>query len=180
MGFVVCRGVFRRPGGEVLSARAERNQRAAKGWAQSAGTALPPLPPCRPPPGPPFTGVTPWARQNISGAQNLSGWSKFPPGHWALGLHKFPLVRFHNCAWIYRANVPGAEYAVGAGVLTRPPGFQICFREAVGAAISHPSLPPPRGKVPSVCEADEGDLFTRIIHGGSPKGRPYPKLGRCP
>ena len=75
-------------------------------------------------------------RIKISGAQNLSGWSKFPPGHWALGLHKFPLVRFHNCAWIYRANVPGAEYAVGAGVLTRPPGFQICSREAVGAALA--------------------------------------------
>ena len=73
---------------------------------------------------------------NISGAQNLSGWSKFLPGHWALGLHKFPLVRFHNCAWIYRANAPGVEYAVGAGVLTRPPGFQICFREAVGAALA--------------------------------------------
>ena len=37
---------------------------------------------------PPFTGVTPWTRQNISGAQNLSGWSQFPPGHWALGLWK--------------------------------------------------------------------------------------------
>ena len=70
-------GVFRRPGGEFLSARAERNQRAAKGWAQLAGTALPPLPPCCPPPGPPFTGVTPWARQNISGAQNLSGCLNF-------------------------------------------------------------------------------------------------------
>ena len=50
----------------------------------------------------------------ISGAQNLSGWCLSLPGHWALGLHKFPLVRFHNCAWIYRANAPGAEYAVGA------------------------------------------------------------------
>ena len=47
-----------------------------------------------------FTGVTPWTRQNISGAQNLSGWSKFPPGHWALALQKLPLLRFHNCAWI--------------------------------------------------------------------------------
>ena len=72
----------------------------------------------------------------ISGAQNLSGWCLSLPGHWALGLHKFPLVRFHNCAWIYRANAPGVEYAVGAGVLTRPPGVQICFREAVGAALA--------------------------------------------
>ena len=37
---------------------------------------------------PPFTGVTPWTRQNISGAQNLSGWSQFPPGHWALAVWK--------------------------------------------------------------------------------------------
>ena len=29
------------------------------------------------------------AGQKISGAQNLSGWSKFPPGHWALGVQKF-------------------------------------------------------------------------------------------
>ena len=35
-----------------------------------------------------FTGVTPWTRQNISGAQNLSGWSQFPPGHWALAVWK--------------------------------------------------------------------------------------------
>ena len=70
--------------GGLLSARAESNQRAAKGWSQSAGPAAPPLPPCRPPPGPPFYGVTPWARQKISGAQNLSGWSKFPPAHWGL------------------------------------------------------------------------------------------------
>ena len=36
----------------------------------------------------PFTGVTPWARQKSSGAQNLSGWSQFPPGHWALAVWK--------------------------------------------------------------------------------------------
>ena len=28
--------------------------------------------------------------------------------------------------------------------------------------------------MPSVCEADEGDLFARIIHGGSLKGTPCP------
>ena len=49
-------------------------------------------------PGPPFTGVTPWARQKSSGAQNLSGGSKFPSGHWALAFAKIetgavPLVR---------------------------------------------------------------------------------------
>ena len=55
----------------------------------------------------PFTGVTPLVRQKTSGAQNLSGWSQFPPGHWALGLQKLPLVRFHACAWVCRTNTPG-------------------------------------------------------------------------
>ena len=50
----------------------------------------------------------------ISGAQNLSGWSKFPPGHWALGLQKLPLVRFHTCAWVCRTNTPGPFPTVGA------------------------------------------------------------------
>ena len=47
--------------------------------------------------------------------------SEFPPGHWALGLQKFPLLRFHSCAWVVQTNVPGSVSAVGAGVLTRPP-----------------------------------------------------------
>ena len=55
----------------------------------------------------PFTGVNPWAGQEISGAQNLSGWSKFPPGHWALGLQKLPLLRSHSRAWVLLANGTG-------------------------------------------------------------------------
>ena len=47
--------------------------------------------------------------------------SEFPPGHWALGLQKLPLLRFHSCAWVVRTNVPGSVSIVGAGVLTRPP-----------------------------------------------------------
>ena len=39
---------------------------------------------------------------------------------------------------------------------------------AVGAAISRPSLPPSRGKVPPK-GADEGDFLARIIYGGSPR-----------
>ena len=46
----------------------------------------------------PITGVIPWGRQRISGAQNWSGGQRFLPGHWALGLQKLPLVRFHSCA----------------------------------------------------------------------------------
>ena len=47
--------------------------------------------------------------------------SEFPPGHWALGLQKLPLLRFHSCAWVVQTNVPGSVSTVGAGVLTRPP-----------------------------------------------------------
>ena len=56
----------------------------------------------------PITGVTPWVRQKFSGAQNLSGWSKFLPPHWGLGLQKLQLLRFHNSAWLCRTNAPGS------------------------------------------------------------------------
>ena len=36
----------------------------------------------------------------ISGAQNLSGCSKFPPGHWALGLQKLDRLQFKFRAWV--------------------------------------------------------------------------------
>ena len=32
--------------------------------------------------------------------------SKFPPGHWALGLQKLPPVRFHSCAWVSQPTRP--------------------------------------------------------------------------
>ena len=70
---------------------------------------------------PPITVAPPLGGQCPSGAQNLSGFPRFPPGHRALGLQKLPLVRFHFRAWLCRANVPGPGYAVGAGALTRPP-----------------------------------------------------------
>ena len=71
----------------------------------------------------PITGVTPWVRQKISGAQNLSGGSEFPPGHWALGLQKLRLVQFNFCAWLCRTNVPGTNDAVGAGPRPARPGW---------------------------------------------------------
>ena len=37
-------------------------------------------------PGPPITGITPWTLYSPSGAQNLSGYLQFLPGHWALGV----------------------------------------------------------------------------------------------
>ena len=78
----------------------------------------------------PFTGVTPWVGQNISGAQNLSGVPPFNPGHWALGVQKFQSVRFQFCACLIRTNVPGANPG------GRPKGLPYpvleCFLRTVG------------------------------------------------
>ena len=52
---------------------------------------------------------------------------RFLPGHWALGLQKLPLVRFHTCAWVSRTNAPGT-YAVGP-VRDRP------LRRPLGLAV---------------------------------------------
>ena len=85
---------------------------------------------------------------------------EFPPGHWALGLQKLPLLRFHSCAWVVQTNVPGSVSAVGAGVLTRPPWqFPCLFVGATLAVARKPS--PSKG-------ADEGGhqelpiLFTGV------------------
>ena len=67
----------------------------------------------------PFTGVIPLGGQCPSGAQNLSGFPQFPPGHWALGLQKLPLVRFRFRAWLCRAD-DGWCRAVGRGLLDAP------------------------------------------------------------
>ena len=48
----------------------------------------------------PFTRVTPLGGQYPSGAQNLSGFPRFPLVHWALGVQKLPLVRFSFRAWV--------------------------------------------------------------------------------
>ena len=99
----------------------EKKPKDARGRAQSAGSAKPLLPPCRPPPRTPITGDAVLAGFcRTSGAQNLSGWSEFPPGHRALGLQKLGVMRFHSRAWLCRTNASDADYAVGAGVLIRP------------------------------------------------------------
>ena len=85
----------------------------------------------------PITGVIPWGRQGISGAQNLSGGLRFLPAHWGLASPKLHSVRFKFCAWLYRTNSTGAGYAVGA-------------------TLAVARKPSPWGKVPSECEADEG------------------------
>ena len=85
----------------------------------------------------PVTGVIPWTGWSISGAQNLSGWSEFPPGHWALGVQNLELLRFKNCAWLCRANAPGPAPAVGATLaVARKPSPR------------GRTIPPIRGKCP--------------------------------
>ena len=85
----------------------------------------------------PFTGVPPEKFSRSSGAQNLSGWSEFPPGHWALGVQNLELLRFKNCAWLCRANAPGPAPAVGATLaVARKPSPR------------GRTIPPIRGKCP--------------------------------
>ena len=56
---------------------------------------------------------------NVSGAQNLSGFLRFIPGHWALVFPKLWPVRFPFRAWLCRAG-GGWCGAVGRGLLDAP------------------------------------------------------------
>ena len=60
----------------------------------------------------PITGVAPWSRQNPSSAQNLIDVlnSRRATGPWVCG--KLRLMRFHNRAWICRANMPGSTHGI--------------------------------------------------------------------
>ena len=60
------------------------------------------------PPVPHYGGRVPESRQKISGAQNLSDFPRFLPGHWALSVPKLRLMQFPFRAWVCRANAPGA------------------------------------------------------------------------
>ena len=123
----------------------------------------------------PITGVTPWARQKISGAQNLSGLLPFNPGHWVLGMQKLRLVRFNLCAWLCQANAPGAN--PGGPVWDRSLREQ-CGRFHIrrrGGSKTRPkafplqggrTIPPIRGKCPGGTKGvggpegpDEGDFL---------------------
>ena len=69
------------------------------------------------PPVPRYEERPPGKRRFISGAQNLSGWSEFLPGHWALALQKFGLLRFKDCAWACLANATGAYIVIEAHIV---------------------------------------------------------------
>ena len=62
---------------------------------------------------------------NISGAQNLSGFLRFIPGHWALVFPKLWPVRFPFRAWLCRA---GGGWSVIGG---RPKGLPYPSQEGL-------------------------------------------------
>ena len=156
------------------------------------------------PPVPHYGGRIPVRSCNSSGAQNLSGWSEFPPGHWALGKQKFQVPRLHSCAWVCRADgtgsvdggrpkglpypnpekflrtvraAPCGRPRAGLGPAPTRGRNSFCIRRR-GGYQPPASLLPPREKVPSVCEADEGGLRNgRSSSAGRPVSGPYEKKG---
>ena len=49
-------------------------------------------------PGPRLRGLPLWVSRKFPARKIRSAWVQFLPGHWALGLQKFYLVRFRFCA----------------------------------------------------------------------------------
>ena len=101
----------------------------------------------------------------LSGAQNLSGWSEFPPGHRALGLQKLGVMRFHSRAWLCRTNASDADLFLD-----------------VGAALAAARKPSPLGEGAERSEADEGCSggYTGppgSYHQRKPQGTPLPING---
>ena len=69
-------------------------------------------------PGPHYGGTPSWEVVYHFRRANSEWPSKFPPGHWALGLQKLGLVQFRSCAWRCPANIPGTN--PGGPVWDRP------------------------------------------------------------
>ena len=135
------------------------------------------------PPVPHYGGCVTERLCNISGAQNLNGWSQFPPGHWALGLRKLPPLRFIFCAWLCRANASGLFSSVGAAPCGRPPQrsrrlygtasgmrYSVCERAAQCAA------PTRIRKRLRVCRPPPHDLSTAATKALSNRGVPSVRL----
>ena len=75
-------GGFRRLRAASFFLDAQKEAKEALRGRLRMGTSCP----YSPTPWTPITGGIPWVRQNRSGAQNLSGFLQFNPGHWALGV----------------------------------------------------------------------------------------------
>ncbi len=90
--------------------------------------------------------------------------SKFLPGHWALGLQKFPLVRFHDCAWFGRTGDSWSVIAgrSGTGPYRRRTGFCIHRRGGYQPPVQpFPSMSGGNGRRPKgvgmMSRSDRGD-----------------------
>ena len=96
------------------------------------------------PPAPHNGGRVPAGFCRITGAQNLSGFPRFLPGHWALTFPELQLVRSHSRACLCRAGGDRC-WAVGRGLLDAP-------RTSAGRPVSGPYemegglLYPPQGR----------------------------------
>ena len=90
-------------------------------------------------PGPHYEGRAPVRCCIISGAQNLSDFPQFNPGHWALSLQKLPLARFHNSAWLCRTN---GTWSINDG---RPKGLPTQSRKSLLKTVGE-GLAPPAGR----------------------------------
>ena len=112
-----CAGGFRRLRAATFFFRGEKEGKTPPGTAQmSASRSYSPFP------GPHYGGHPPEKFSNVSGAQNLSGGSEFPPGHWALSLQNLESLRFKDHAWLRRANALGPVSVVEATLaVTRKP-----------------------------------------------------------
>ena len=80
----------------------------------------------------------------ISGAQNLSGWSKFPPGHRALASPKLQAVRFQFRAWLCRAG--DSWSVIGGPVWDRP----LCKKRTRLFICRRGGCPHPPARVPNM------------------------------
>ena len=107
-------------------------------------------------PGPHYGGTPSWEVVYHFRRANSEWPSKFPPGHWALGLQKLGLVQFRSCAWRCPANIPGTN--PGGPVWDRPLREQHSrsyFRRRGGSKTRPQNLPLGEGGWP-LGQTDEG------------------------
>ena len=88
--------------------------------------------------------------------------SKFLPGHWALGLQKFPLVRFHDCAWFGRTGDSWSVIAGRSGTGPYEMGDGFCARRRGGY---QPPAPSPSKGADSPYQGDDSPCQGEMAEG---------------
>ena len=89
--------------------------------------------------------------------------SKFLPGHWALGLQKFPLVRFHDCAWFGRTGDSWSVIAGRSGTGPYEMGDGFCARRRGG--YQPPVQPSPSTGADSPYQGDDSPCQGEMAEG---------------